>query len=90
MLKSISLAAALAALMTPVVMAWYPCYPAPLTLARLIGEPQCAANETAFHSFSQISIPVRGEVALRGVLLTPRRRTKFHPPSGILWATIIT
>ena len=38
--------------------AWYPCYPAPLTLAQIIGEPQCLSNETAFHTFNEVYVPV--------------------------------
>ena len=51
-------AATLALGFLPLISAWYPCYPAPLTLAQLIGEPDCPAGQDAWHSYVEVYVPV--------------------------------
>ena len=53
------------------VSAWYPCYPTKLTLAQLIGDPQCPSNSSAWHALNEVYVEV-------GPNLTARRLRTYR------------
>jgi hypothetical protein len=63
-------------LVTPLSLAWYTANTT-LTLAQVVGDPQCASNETAFHALNEIHIDV-SERASHASVTRPRDRTGAH------------